>query len=88
MIYVAQPPSTQMARTWIYPWSHSSPSFLAQALRSGSVRAIHHDPGAGWDPYGPGHEESLRSIAADYGIKWEQEGWRDQGAQAGNGNRE
>lgn len=71
--YVAQPPATPMAQAWIYPWSHSAQSFLAQALRSGSVQGIGFDPGAGWDPYGPGHEQSLGSIAADYKIKWELE---------------
>ena len=72
-IYVAQPPATPMAQAWIYPWSHSAQSFLAQALRSGSVNSIGFDPGAGWNPYGPGHGKSLGSIAADFGIKWEQE---------------
>lgn len=70
-IYVAQPPSTSMAQAWIYPWSHPAQSFLAQALRSGSVKGIGYDPNARWNPYGPGHEEALRAIASDYGVKWE-----------------
>ena len=69
--YVAQAPTTPMAQTWIYPWSHSAHSFLAQALRLGRVNGVAHDPGAGWDPYGPGHEEALRSVAEKYGIRME-----------------
>jgi hypothetical protein len=68
--YAAQSPATPMARAWIFPWSHSAQSFVAQSVRSGSVKVIAYDPGAGWDPYGPDHEELLRSIAARYGIGW------------------
>lgn len=70
-IYVAQPPSTTMAKAWIFPWNHSSHSFLSQALRSQSVKGVNYDPGAGWDPYGPGHEDQIMSIANRYGIKVE-----------------
>lgn len=69
-IFVALPPATPMAQAWIYPWSHSAQSFLAQAIRSGSVQGIAYDPGATWNPYGPGHEAALRQIASEYGIKW------------------
>jgi len=57
--------------TWGYPWIQSAQSFLAQAIRPDGVKGIAHDPSAGWDPYGPGHEGLLRSIAGHYGIKWE-----------------
>ena len=69
--YLAQPPATPMAQAWIYPWSHSAHSFLSQALRSRSVKGIGFDPGAGWDPYGPGHIESIQAIAGRYGIQIE-----------------
>lgn len=69
--YVAQPPSTAMAKAWIFPWTHSSHSFLSQALRSGGAKGVNYDPGAGWKPYGPGHEDQLLSIANRYGIKVE-----------------
>lgn len=73
VVHVDQPPATPMAQAWIYPWSHSAQSFLAQALWFGRVRAVGCDPGAGWDPYGPGHEESLRQIAEHHGVQWELE---------------
>ena len=69
-IYVAQPPVSPLAQAWIYPWSHSAQSFLSQALGTRSVNGIGFDPGAGWDPYGPGHGESLKSIAAEHGVTW------------------
>ena len=69
--YTTQSPAPHMAQAWIYPWSHSAQSFLAQAIRSGSVNGIGYDPGAGLDPYGPDREELLRSIAVNYRIEWE-----------------
>lgn len=70
-IYAAQPPDTPMAQAWIFPWSHSAQSFLSQALRFGRVNGVAYDPGAAWMPYGPGHEESLRRIAKEYGVRWD-----------------
>jgi len=70
-MYVAQPPDTPLARTWIYPWTQSAQSFLVQAIRSGSVAGIAYDPNAGWNPYGPGHEDLILSLADRYGIRIE-----------------
>jgi hypothetical protein len=67
--YVAQPPLTSMAKTWIFPWSHSAQSFLSQAVRSLPVTGIGYAPGAGWDPYGPGHQNQILSIVKKYRIK-------------------
>ena len=66
--YVSQPPETPLAQTWIYPWSHSAQSFLSQALWAEKVNGIGYDPGAGWDPYGPGNETRILKIAERHGI--------------------
>jgi hypothetical protein len=68
-IYTAQSPSTPMAKAWIFPWTHSSHSFISQALHSRSVKGINYDPGAGWSPYGPGHEDQILVIAQKYGVR-------------------
>lgn len=67
-LYVSQPPETPLPQTWIYPWSHSAQSFVAQALWAEKVNGIGYDPGAGWDPYGPGNETRILKIAERHGI--------------------
>ena len=69
-VYRAQQPATPMALAWIYPWTHSAQSFVAQSIRYGSVTGIAYVPGADWDPYGPGREALLKSVAVNYGIAW------------------
>ena len=68
--FAAQPPDTRLAQTWMYPWTHSAHSFEVQALRNGRVDTVAFDPSAGWNPYGPGHEDVLRAVADRCGIAW------------------
>ncbi|MDD4872387.1 MAG: hypothetical protein PHR77_17685 [Kiritimatiellae bacterium] len=70
-IYTAQPPSTSIAKAWIFPWTHSAHSFLSQAIRFRSVKGVGYDPSARWNPYGPGHEDRILFIANKYGIQVE-----------------
>jgi hypothetical protein len=43
---------------------------VVAAIRLGCVNSISYDPGARWNPYGPGNETRFKSIALDYGIVW------------------
>jgi hypothetical protein len=70
-VHAAMPPAGTLAAVWTYPWTQSSQSFLAQALRSGAVNGISYDPGAVWDPYGPTQEQRLESLARAHGVRWE-----------------
>ncbi len=70
-IYVAQSPSTSIAKAWIFPWTHPAHSFVSQALRFRKVQAIAYDPSAKYKPYGPGNKDRVLSIALKYGIQVE-----------------
>lgn len=68
-IYTAQRPSTSIAKAWIFPWTHSSHSFVSQAVRFRKVKGVGYDPSAEWDPYGPSHKDRILSIAGKYAIQ-------------------